>query len=238
MNVKSLTNISCPSLPDSSPMAHKEWSAQEGFKKIVSPRDTLKLPPKPEIPNRLGSDTPDFEPSKHPPSFPPQTVYINTPRPALPSEFDPSRVKKSSLPDLFPQQNSTSNEIIVIGQGKVTKSTLISATQRKILGGKLADKIRREKPIICEKTPAGEAEEKCQICFENPPDGVFMHCGHGGLCTSCAFEMVTIKPECHLCREEINQVVQLKYPNHFKDIYQAICITDIVIEHADESVDT
>jgi hypothetical protein len=47
--------------------------------------------------------------------------------------------------------------------------------------------------------------------------------------------MVTIKPECHLCREEINQVVQLKYPNHFKDIYQAICITDILIENADSS---
>jgi hypothetical protein len=142
------------------------------------------------------------------------------------------------LPELSPQRDPAQNENPVMSQSKGTKSTLISASHRKILGGKLADKIRREKPIMCEKIPASETEEKCQICFENPPDGVFMHCGHGGLCTSCAFEMVTIKPECHLCREEINQVVQLKYPNHFKDIYQAICITDILIEHADSSEQT
>ena len=54
-----------------------------------------------------------------------------------------------------------------------------------------------------------------------------MNCGHGGLCVHCAFEMVTNKPECHLCRDEVKQVVQQKYPNNYKDVYQAICITDM-----------
>ena len=65
-----------------------------------------------------------------------------------------------------------------------------------------------------------------------------MYCGHGGFCTSCAFEMVTIKPECHLCRDEVKQVVQLKYPNNYMDIYQAICITDIIIENVTETGQT
>ena len=26
----------------------------------------------------------------------------------------------------------------------------------------------------------------CLICFENQPDAVFMDCGHGGMCYSCA----------------------------------------------------
>jgi hypothetical protein len=207
---------------------------------MVSPRETLKIPAQCETPKKLSADTPDSEPIKAHPLVSNQSAHTRKPiwGPPPASNFDTTVIEKSSLPELFPQQDPTPNENLVMSQSKGTKSTLISATQRKILGGKLADKIRREKPIMCEKIPASKTEEKCQICFENPPDGVFMHCGHGGLCTSCAFEMVTIKPECHLCREEINQVVQLKYPNHFKDIYQAICITDIVIEHADSSEQT
>ena len=147
----------------------------------------------------------------------------------------PQRFGSNELPS---RNEQSSNEISTVSQNsKGIKSTLISAQQRKILGGKLADRIRKDRPMKSEKSPRPEVDDKCQICFENPPDGVFMNCGHGGLCTSCAFEMVTIKPECHLCREEIKQVVQLKYPNHFKDVYQAICITDIVIEHADESME-
>lgn len=61
-----------------------------------------------------------------------------------------------------------------------------------------------------------------------------MHCGHGGICTNCAFEIVEIKNECYLCRQIVNQVVQLKYPVNYNGIYQALCITDIIVEEDDE----
>ena len=115
------------------------------------------------------------------------------------------------------QSNDNNNEI------ERKKSFNLSSTQRKILGSKLADKIRKQ-------PSKNRDSNKCLICFENSPDGVFMNCGHGGFCTTCAFEMVEIKNECHLCRQEIKQVVQLKFPVNYNNVYQALCITDIVVE--------
>lgn len=119
-----------------------------------------------------------------------------------------------------------------ISSDKILKGSnkSILSLERKILGGKLSKKISNP---IKEKNKQ-DFEEKCLICQDSAPDAAFQHCGHGGFCTNCAFEMVTIKPECHLCRSEIKQVVQLKYPNHYMHVYQAICITDIIIECVDD----
>jgi len=108
-----------------------------------------------------------------------------------------------------PPYNRKSILEIILDKKKLNsskKSNLVTNSQRQILGGKLADKIRKLPSINHSKE--GIEDEKCLVCAEGKPDGIFMHCGHGGVCTSCAFEMVTIKLECHLCRMEIKQVVQ------------------------------
>lgn len=45
-----------------------------------------------------------------------------------------------------------------------------------------------------------EASNICVICFEKPPDAVFMNCGHGGLCYDCSLDIWKATMECHLCR--------------------------------------
>ena len=44
-------------------------------------------------------------------------------------------------------------------------------------------------------------EEPCNVCFQKAPDGVFMKCGHGGLCYECALEVWKKTPECYMCRK-------------------------------------
>lgn len=49
-----------------------------------------------------------------------------------------------------------------------------------------------------------EAQEQdatiCTVCFEKPPDAVFMPCGHGGICYECSIEVWKKTLECYLCR--------------------------------------
>ena len=47
------------------------------------------------------------------------------------------------------------------------------------------------------------------ICFDNYADSVFLECGHGGCCFSCAIDIWIKKKGCYLCRTNIVQVVQL-----------------------------
>jgi hypothetical protein len=46
-----------------------------------------------------------------------------------------------------------------------------------------------------------EGEATCLICFEQPPDAVFMDCGHGGICYQCSIDIWKTTGECHLCRD-------------------------------------
>lgn len=41
----------------------------------------------------------------------------------------------------------------------------------------------------------------CLVCFDKPPDAVFMECGHGGVCYECSLEVWKNTGECFLCRK-------------------------------------
>ena len=47
------------------------------------------------------------------------------------------------------------------------------------------------------------SETYCTICSENECNGVFMGCGHGGLCYACAEKIMDSKGTCHICRGQI-----------------------------------
>ncbi|OMJ80640.1 hypothetical protein SteCoe_19074 [Stentor coeruleus] len=53
-------------------------------------------------------------------------------------------------------------------------------------------------------------DKKCVICVEGPCDSVFMDCGHGGICFSCANTMVKNKETCHFCRAPIIRALKIK----------------------------
>ena len=50
----------------------------------------------------------------------------------------------------------------------------------------------------------------CSVCFANEPDSVYMKCGHGGICYDCAIDIWKSSNECYLCREQIEQVLQVE----------------------------
>ncbi len=50
----------------------------------------------------------------------------------------------------------------------------------------------------------------CGVCFATEPDSVFMKCGHGGICYECAIDIWKSTGECYLCREEIEQILQVE----------------------------
>ncbi|EAR93893.2 zinc finger, C3HC4 type (RING finger) protein (macronuclear) [Tetrahymena thermophila SB210] len=54
------------------------------------------------------------------------------------------------------------------------------------------------------------SEVTCVVCFENPPNSVFMNCGHGGICKQCALDISIKTGMCFLCREPIKQIIRVK----------------------------
>ncbi|CDW73818.1 zinc finger domain protein [Stylonychia lemnae] len=51
---------------------------------------------------------------------------------------------------------------------------------------------------------------QCDICCQDKADAAFMPCGHGGLCFLCAFTLTKTNRNCHLCRDKVNKIYQLK----------------------------
>jgi Zinc finger, C3HC4 type (RING finger) len=50
----------------------------------------------------------------------------------------------------------------------------------------------------------------CSVCFASEPDSVYMKCGHGGVCYECAIDIWKSTSECYLCREQIEQILQVE----------------------------
>lgn len=59
------------------------------------------------------------------------------------------------------------------------------------------------------KSGENSMTQQCLICFDKPPDAVFMNCGHGGVCYECSVEIWKSTEECYLCRNKIAQVLQV-----------------------------
>ena len=52
-------------------------------------------------------------------------------------------------------------------------------------------------------------EEMCIVCFGNPQNSVNMPCGHGSLCIECNLEIMQKSDSCCICREIVEQVLEL-----------------------------
>lgn len=53
------------------------------------------------------------------------------------------------------------------------------------------------------------ANKSCSMCCDNPCNAVLMECGHGGICYECSLKLWKSKGSCHMCREQISQVLQI-----------------------------
>lgn len=59
----------------------------------------------------------------------------------------------------------------------------------------------------------------CCVCVNNVPDGAFLPCGHGGLCYTCALDLVREQDECYMCREIIQRILKISINKNYKDVF-------------------
>ena len=57
------------------------------------------------------------------------------------------------------------------------------------------------------------SNRSCIVCFDGTPNAVFMKCGHGGICYKCAIDIFVKNKECYLCREHIDEVLEIESTN-------------------------
>ena len=74
----------------------------------------------------------------------------------------------------------------------------------------------RRSSSLCLSTPKSKSKpddiKLCLVCMSKAANGVIMNCGHGGVCHTCAVKIFKESGICHLCRENISQVLKVKTP--------------------------
>lgn len=66
------------------------------------------------------------------------------------------------------------------------------------------------KMIIRQSSDSSFTSKACVMCCENSCNAVLMECGHGGLCYDCSLKLWKAQGICHMCRNEISQVLQIE----------------------------
>lgn len=67
-----------------------------------------------------------------------------------------------------------------------------------------------------------ESNFLCNICFCKDSDAIFMECGHGGLCMTCAYDIWSKTDECFLCRETVDYIVRYDNKNRKGDLFKIL----------------
>ncbi|CAG9310228.1 unnamed protein product [Blepharisma stoltei] len=75
------------------------------------------------------------------------------------------------------------------------------------------------------------ANKTCVMCCENLCNAVLMDCGHGGLCYECSLKLWKNQGICHMCRNEINQVLQIEIEP--SKVLKVLSTTRAVYEESD-----
>eukprot|EP01017_Pseudomicrothorax_dubius_P046105 TRINITY_DN8075_c0_g1_i1.p1 TRINITY_DN8075_c0_g1~~TRINITY_DN8075_c0_g1_i1.p1 ORF type:complete len:625 (-),score=103.90 TRINITY_DN8075_c0_g1_i1:72-1946(-) len=87
--------------------------------------------------------------------------------------------------------------------------------------------VNSPKNVPMEEQPSGVM---CCVCFDKEPDSVFLDCGHGGLCFSCARDIWKNANECYLCRKPISQILQLDLAALHGKVVKVKAVTRLVDE--------
>ena len=58
---------------------------------------------------------------------------------------------------------------------------------------------------------ADEGSGTCWLCYQEDiqPEAVLLHCGHGGLCLSCASDLWRRRLTCPMCRTPIDLIARI-----------------------------
>lgn len=75
---------------------------------------------------------------------------------------------------------------------------------------------------------AASISKQCLICCSEEANAVIMDCGHGGICYSCSIEMWKTQKTCHICRQQINQVLEVSKEK--SRIMNVVSVTGVVYD--------
>ena len=79
-----------------------------------------------------------------------------------------------------------------------------------------------ESEIPQEPINPSESYILCNVCFCEESDSVFMNCGHGGVCLTCANDIWNSTGECYLCRDQIDHVLRYDINDKKGAMYKVI----------------
>ena len=78
---------------------------------------------------------------------------------------------------------------------------------------------------------------ECTICFDNLSDAIFLPCGHGGLCYSCAVRVLKMNTSCSLCRKAVIQVLRVDLNTVFETYVRVLSTTHILPSSEERKAD-
>jgi hypothetical protein len=61
--------------------------------------------------------------------------------------------------------------------------------------------------------------DQCYICYDNTPTTTLLHCGHGGLCHTCAMRVITTDRRCPLCRRPTRGILIFNPPEMMRPLH-------------------
>jgi len=69
--------------------------------------------------------------------------------------------------------------------------------------------------------------QTCTICLDKIANAVLMNCGHGAICFNCGLTLLSTACECHLCRQQIVQVLRIDIKGQNDDLLKVIEAADL-----------
>ncbi len=73
-----------------------------------------------------------------------------------------------------------------------------------------------------------EDDGLCFICYTNPPNAVFLDCGHGGtlqspgVCLDCSIDSMKRNNACTMCRKEVIQILEIESLNNIDGLFKVL----------------
>lgn len=73
-----------------------------------------------------------------------------------------------------------------------------------------------------------EDDGLCFICYTNPPNAVFLDCGHGGtprspgMCLDCSIDSMKRNNACTMCRKEVIQILEIESLNNIDGLFKVL----------------
>lgn len=74
----------------------------------------------------------------------------------------------------------------------------------------------------CMGTTSSDKRAKCIVCYRKLARAVFMDCGHGGVCFTCAKKINRRQGECHMCRQKIKAILTVDVKNNKGRLYEIV----------------